>query len=203
MSESETPCPFGSELEHYWKRLSPLEQRMQIDVEGLYSLAQQAVMDEITALIPGKTAIDAFCGVGGSAIGLARAGKQVISIDTDKKRITMARHNAALFGVSDKIEFRVGDTLHLLPELSADTIFLDPPWGGPGYSMQQQFRFQDFSPDGKLLLDLSLARAGQVVFRLPKNFDMQELSPYAGNFKLCENFLHGKLMHFTAYFVAK
>jgi len=197
---NESVCPFGPQLQHYWSRLSPLEQRMQIDVEGLYSLAQQSIMDQITTLIPGETAIDAFCGAGGSAIGLARAGKQVISIDSDAKRIAMARHNAALFEVEDRIEFRVGDTLKILPTLRADAIFLDPPWGGPDYSKQAKFHLKDFSPDGTTLLELSLDRATQVIIRIPRNFEMSELSPYDGTFNLTENYLNQKLMHYTAYF---
>lgn len=203
MNDIEIPCPFGKDLEHYWKRLSALEQRMQIDVEGLYSLAQQSIMDQITALIPGRTAIDAFCGVGGSAIGLARAGKKVLSIDTDEKRIAMARYNAALFGVEDKIEFRIGDTLEILQTARADCIFLDPPWGGPDYSKQSKFYLKDFSPHGKTLLELSLARSQQTVIRLPKNFEMSELEAYEGTYTLTENYLEGKLMHFSAYFSAQ
>ena len=197
---SESVCPFGAELQHYWNRLSPLEQRMQMDVEGLYSLAQQAVMDQITAQTKGKTVVDAFCGVGGSAIGFARAGKKVVSIDSNAERISMARHNAELFDVQDRIEFRVGDSMKLLVEMLPDIIFLDPPWGGPGYSKQTKFYLKDFCPDGRKLLELSLDHAAQVVLRLPKNFEMAELQPFAGTFQITENHLAGKLMHYTAFF---
>lgn len=45
----------------------------------------------------------------------------------------MARHNAAIYGVADRIEFIVGDFLTLADSLKADIIFLSPPWGGPQY----------------------------------------------------------------------
>lgn len=46
----------------------------------------------------------------------------------------MAKHNAAIYGVADRIEFIVGDFLQLSDSLRADVVFLSPPWGGPGYS---------------------------------------------------------------------
>lgn len=45
----------------------------------------------------------------------------------------MAKHNAAIYGVADRIEFIVGDFLTLADSLKADVIFLSPPWGGPQY----------------------------------------------------------------------
>lgn len=75
----------------------------------------------------------------------------------------LARHNAGVYGVSDRIEFIHADFMHLagvlalpilltclspfilrkhnsdLPlrdvaeSMRADVVFLSPPWGGPGY----------------------------------------------------------------------
>lgn len=45
----------------------------------------------------------------------------------------MAKHNATIYGVADRIEFIVGDFLTLADSLKADVIFLSPPWGGPQY----------------------------------------------------------------------
>lgn len=57
----------------------------------------------------------------------------VIAIDIDPKKIEMAKHNAAIYGVADRIEFIVGDFMTLADSLKADLIFLSPPWGGPQY----------------------------------------------------------------------
>lgn len=59
--------------------------------------------------------------------------KLVIAIDIDPKKIEMAKHNAAIYGVEDRIEFIVGDYIKLVDTLQADTVFLSPPWGGPEY----------------------------------------------------------------------
>lgn len=58
----------------------------------------------------------------------------VIAIDIDPTKIEMAKHNATVYGVADRIEFIVGDFFELAPKLQADMVFLSPPWGGPKYS---------------------------------------------------------------------
>lgn len=42
----------------------------------------------------------------------------------------MAKHNATIYGVTDRIEFIVGDFLTLVDKLKADVVFLSPEWGG-------------------------------------------------------------------------
>lgn len=111
--------------------------------------------------------IDAFCGAGGNSIQFAMTCEKgrflcafpffgilftfwflflytrlVIAIDIDPKKIEMAKHNAAIYGVADRIEFIVGDFLTLADSLKADVIFLSPPWGGPQYlKVNEETRF--------------------------------------------------------------
>jgi 23S rRNA G2445 N2-methylase RlmL len=60
--------------------------------------------------------------------------ERVIAIDIDPLKIELARHNATVYGVSDRIEFIVGDFFDVVPNLvAADVIFLSPPWGGTDY----------------------------------------------------------------------
>lgn len=59
--------------------------------------------------------------------------KTVIAIDIDPKKIEMAKHNAGVYNVADRIEFIVGDFLQMYSKLKADMVFLSPPWGGPQY----------------------------------------------------------------------
>lgn len=58
----------------------------------------------------------------------------MIAVDIDPVKIEMARHNAQVYGVADRIEFVVGDFFELAHRLYADMVFLSPPWGGPDYS---------------------------------------------------------------------
>ncbi len=60
--------------------------------------------------------------------------ERVIAIDIDPEKIALARHNATVYGVADRIEFIVGDFFDVVPNITAaDVIFLSPPWGGPDY----------------------------------------------------------------------
>jgi trimethylguanosine synthase len=143
-------------MEKYWARLSPEEKCMRLDKEALYSLVVQPVALRTAAITPGQHVVDAFCGAGGSAIGFALAGKSVTAIEMNPERLEMARYNANLFGVSDRITFIEGDSLEILPTLDLSTVFLAPPWGGPEYTQRQLFTLDAFSPNGHGLLNLAL-----------------------------------------------
>lgn len=66
----------------------------------------------------------------------------VIALDTNPTRLALARHNAAIYGVADRIEFILADYLSFSQSYLAlpysedrriDVVFLSPPWGGPSY----------------------------------------------------------------------
>lgn len=57
----------------------------------------------------------------------------VIAIDIDPEKLHLAKNNAEVYGVADRIEFILGNYLDLAPKLAADVVFLSPPWGGPEY----------------------------------------------------------------------
>lgn len=85
----------------------------------------------------------------------------MIAVDLDPKKLDLAKHNAGIYGVADKIDFVKGDFFDLAHNLKvsffnsshfsvgfkrfffdlahnlyivqAGTVFLSPPWGGPDY----------------------------------------------------------------------
>jgi len=106
----------------------------------------EAIADQIAERCRCGTIVDAFCGVGGNAIAFAKVCERVIAIDNSVERLTLARHNAAVYGVADRIEFILGDFISFaksLQHLSSrslsprrrpiDVVFLSPPWGGVNY----------------------------------------------------------------------
>lgn len=100
-----------------------------VDEEGRWSLTPEALALALGRRAAGRRVVDATCGVGGNAIGFARAGCEVLAIDVDPGRVAMARHNARLYGVEDRIAFQVGPAEEALAGRSGDLLFLDPPWG--------------------------------------------------------------------------
>jgi trimethylguanosine synthase len=89
--------------------------------------------------------VDAFCGVGGNAIQFAFTCERVIAIDNSPLRLALARHNATVYGVADRITFILGDFVEWARHRSVavtpgsedpssiDVVFLSPPWGGMDY----------------------------------------------------------------------
>jgi len=50
--------------------------------------------------------------------------QHVIAIDIDPTRLEMARHNAAIYGVEDKIDFICGDFFDVVPSLRVSLLKL-------------------------------------------------------------------------------
>ncbi|EMD39118.1 hypothetical protein CERSUDRAFT_133981 [Gelatoporia subvermispora B] len=131
-----------------------------LDEEGWYSVTPERIADQIAERCRCDVVLDAFCGVGGNAIAFARTCERVIALDTSPVRLALARHNAAIYGVEDRIEFVLADFLTFArallrtppksadqnspsgqssstsdtsPSRKIDVVFLSPPWGGPSY----------------------------------------------------------------------
>lgn len=171
---------------------------MQIDVQGLYSMDVQEVVRPTADLFVATKIVDACCGIGGAAIAFARAGKEVIAVDTDELRIGMARENAVLFGVADQIQFLHADLREVIPSISDAAIYLDPPWGGPEYSKKDVFLLEYFNPPGRFLLELALNHSTEVAIKLPRNFDFSQLDDFPVTIRIIENKLHERVEYHTA-----
>ncbi|KAJ7272539.1 S-adenosyl-L-methionine-dependent methyltransferase [Mycena haematopus] len=114
-----------------------------LDEEGWYSITPELVADRIAERCRCDTILDAFCGVGGNAIAFAKTCERVIALDISPTRLALARHNAQIYGVADRIEFILGDYISFANSYLSihngasprkiEVVFLSPPWGGPGY----------------------------------------------------------------------
>ena len=100
-----------------------------LDEEGRFSLTPEALSLQLGKWANGRRVVDACTGCGGNAIGFARTGCDVVAIERDAGRLEMARHNAELYGVSDRIRFIHGNAITEVPRLDGDLLFVDPPWG--------------------------------------------------------------------------
>ncbi len=101
---------------------------VQIDTAAKLGLTPERLAVDIARRAGKLQVIDTCCGAGGNAIGFARAGCTVTAIEIDAARLAMAQHNAAVYGVADRIEWLHGDACELLPRLLADLWFVDVPW---------------------------------------------------------------------------
>ena len=120
-----------------------------LDDEAKRSLTPEALALALGERARGLRVIDACAGAGGNAIGFARAGCSVVAIEINQSRLAMARHNAKIYGVADRINFVCGDACAIVPELDADLLFIDPPWG-ERYN-KERVNLQDLPPCQQLL----------------------------------------------------
>ncbi|TDH72868.1 hypothetical protein CCR75_006387 [Bremia lactucae] len=180
------------------------EEGIQLDHESWYSVTPQVIAEHIATRLACDVVIDPFSGCGGNVIQLAMTCKQVIAIDIDPEKIRMAQHNAAIYGVAHKIEFIVGNSIDIIPQLKADAIFLSPPWGGVKYN-RKQFNLKDMVVEGISGLDL-FAKARlvtkNIAYYLTRGTpiqDLEELTP--GEPVECESiFLNQQLKVKTFYY---
>ncbi|KAJ2443843.1 Trimethylguanosine synthase [Coemansia sp. RSA 2424] len=213
-------------LEKYWRGrynfFWRFDEGIAIDEEGWYSVTPEAIAEDTAERIaqlhnkqlpnPSKKratgygricVIDAFCGVGGNAIKFAEWCECVIAIDIDPGRLEMARHNAEIYGVADRIEFVLGDFYQLAPMLKADVVFMSPPWGGPEYTSAEVFDL-DMMPfhSAQEWLDRARMVSKNIVYFMPRNCDPVQLADlYPG--APCEielNYTRGFLKAITVYY---
>lgn len=89
----------------------------------------------------------------------------------------MARHNAEVYGVADRIEFICGDFVKLGPALKADVVFLSPPWGGPEYLNAGVFDLESCMVPlgGSKLYKISRDITENVAMYLPRNINTDQV----------------------------
>jgi 23S rRNA (uracil747-C5)-methyltransferase len=82
-----------------------------------------------------RTAWDLYCGVGGFALHLARAGRDVVGVETSTEAVEAARAAAALLDgrtSTGSIRFIAGDVTAGIPSAPADFVVVNPPRRGIG-----------------------------------------------------------------------
>ncbi|NWR72041.1 TGS1 synthase, partial [Centropus unirufus] len=196
------------ELIKYWvqryRLFSRFDEGIKLDREGWFSVTPEKIAEHIAVRVSQSfncdIIVDAFCGVGGNAIQFALTSKKVIAVDIDPGKLSLARNNAEVYGVAEKIEFVCGDFMVLAADLQADVVFLSPPWGGPDYATAEIFNIQTMiCPDGYPFKKIT----NNIVYFLPRNADIDQVASLAGpggKVEIEQNFLNNKLKTITAYF---
>ncbi|XP_058054972.1 uncharacterized protein LOC131206438 [Anopheles bellator] len=195
-------------LKYWYKRFSLFslfDAGIRLDRESWFSVTPEKVAAHTAERCRSDLIVDAFCGCGGNSIQFAFTCQKVIAIDIDPRKIEMAKHNASVYGVTDRIEFITGDFLQMASRLRADVVFLSPPWGGPSYMKDEVY---DLEQSLQPLPATELMRAAQqisknVALYLPRNSNTQQLTMLAGPngaVEIEQNFLDRKLIALTAYY---
>jgi len=173
--------PRSEPTRKYWVQrymlFSKYDEGILIDRVGWFSVTPEVLAGYIAERCCCDLIIDAFAGVGGNAIQFAFTCERVIAIDNDLERLRMAKHNAKVYGVDDRIEFVHADFMEAALSLRADVVFLSPPWGGPQYAGAKTFDLKTMMGglDGEAIFTLALQSAPNVAYYLPKNADRAQV----------------------------
>lgn len=199
----------NAKLRKYWQKrfslFSKFDLGVKLDEESWYSVTPEQVARHTAERCQSDIIIDAFCGAGGNSIQFALNCKKVIAIDIDPKKIELAQNNANVYGVSDKIEFIIGDFMQLAEGLKADVVFLSPPWGGPSYLSEPLYDLETMLlpvPFSQLIASARKVSSNVVAF-LPRNSNTYVLAKEAGpggKVEIEQNFINKKLVAITAYY---
>jgi len=196
------------ELLKYWlqryRLFSKFDEGIVLDREGWFSVTPEKIARHIAKRCRCDVIVDAFCGVGGNTIQFAFTCERVIAIDIDPKKIEMAKQNARVYGVEDRIEFIQGDFLQLAPTLTADIVYLSPPWGGPSYGTIDLFDLEkNIELNGYRIFETAKRITSNIVYFLPRNVNVEQvisLMDEKSPLELEQNFLNNRLKTITAYF---
>ncbi|KAG2390360.1 uncharacterized protein HKW66_Vig0222340 [Vigna angularis] len=212
MHFQETPESYSATIAKYWCQrytlFSRFDDGVKMDEEGWFSVTPEAIAQHQAIRCASAMIIDCFTGVGGNSIQFARRCGHVIGIDIDSLKIDYARHNAAIYGVVDQIDFIVGDFFLLAPKLKADTVFLSPPWGGPDYLKATTYDMKTMlrPHDGHTLFSAAKEIASRIVMFLPRNINFNQLAELSlsssppWSLEVEKVYLNNKLKAITAYF---
>ncbi|XP_066969831.1 uncharacterized protein Tgs1 [Macrobrachium rosenbergii] len=209
-NNQEIPPPeLPEHLLKYWAQRHRLflryDEGIRLDEESWYSVTPEMIAAHHAYRCRCDVVVDAFCGSGGNAIQLASTCKSVIAIDIDPAKIELARHNAAIYGVEDRIKFIVGDFLELAPTLSADVVLLTPPWGGTGYFQERVYDVKKLggAMDCEKVMQAARLITKNIALYLPRSSNLCqiiELAGLGGAVDLEYNYMNKKLKAVTAYF---
>jgi 23S rRNA (uracil1939-C5)-methyltransferase len=92
--------------------------------------ALYAAVAELAGAGPGLRAVDLYCGLGGIAFAMARAGARVLGIERDPDAVAAASTAAAAAGLADRLTFRAGDIADARADGQPDIVVVDPPRKG-------------------------------------------------------------------------
>ena len=192
---------------HRYHLFSRWDSGIQYDEEGLFSVTPECLALYTAIRCSCNVVVDAFAGIGGNSIQLARTCRRVISIDINMDRLHMLQHNSTLYKVEKKIDCICGDAVKLLPSLKADVVLLAPPWGGVNYKKKEVFHLEDLPVglEGQFLFSLARKITKNVVFVLPRMIDRREVASLADPGEMVEfveGFVDGHLKMMIVLFGA-
>lgn len=150
---------------------SKFDEGVKVDVGSWTECVMERIAKCISKRCKNVKVLDAFCGVGGTAIQLARHCR-VLALDLDPVKVEYAKHNANVYGVAEKMTFLQGDFMALSSQLRTDVVFLDLPRSQTNGSLFEIFA----SPPLLSVLEQAQHCAPTILLYLPKEVSIDEVA---------------------------
>ncbi|KAK2964554.1 putative Trimethylguanosine synthase [Blattamonas nauphoetae] len=141
-------------MAHYYHQRYQLfalfDRGINLDRDSWFSVTPESIALHHAQRLRCDVILDGFCGAGGNAIQFAFTCNHVIAIDKDPMKLELAKSNAQVYGVMNRIEFILGDFMELarnnaFRDRTIDVVFLAPPWGGINYEGRKKWMAKDES----------------------------------------------------------
>lgn len=138
---------------------------------------EQSTSERIATYIASRFKVDWMvcdltCGIGANSIFLSKQVRKVMAVDIEEEKIWCAKKNAEAYGLSDKMEFIIGDAQDNI-NLSADAFFLDPARDREGETKTRSIL--NSRPALLEILPKLLAITKNVAVKISPAFDYEEL----------------------------
>ncbi|CDU24470.1 related to TGS1-trimethyl guanosine synthase [Sporisorium scitamineum] len=205
------PSTFPPNMLKYWRHRHSLFSLYSagclLDEQSWFSVTPESVAFRIARRCASNGAVvDLFSGAGGNAIQFAMTCSKVIAVEVDEVKLRLARWNARVYGVEERICFVRGDSIEFLQRLKSwreaeseseqgkevwkgitsedvhavQAVFLSPPWGGVDYAQPNStYTLSSIHPiDGTTLFSLvhTAFATNNIAYYLPRNTSLPELS---------------------------
>jgi len=163
---------------------------LKYDSEGLWSISHPVHANELSRKIKlfektgisTNTILDTTAGIGGNTLSFANFFDKVIGVEFNKKRFNLLKNNIENYTFTN-IDIYNNDFIKLFDTLveKIDVVFIDPPWGGPGYKYDNNLIIKisdiELSDICHIISNYSYNnnKIKLIVFKLPYNFDILEI----------------------------
>jgi hypothetical protein len=195
---------YFAHLELHWS----VVERLLLDEVASYSMTEAELADITSDIIKQqcghpRSITDLMACVGGNTISFASYFERVVAYELDQTRAKFLWHNLRMFGFVghglEKVSVFCGDSLPSRDRSIGvtDVMFLDPPWGGPGYaqaradSLRIEVGEQDLSAIVNTLFEKRCCQ--YLCLKLPLNFaftDFFAATEWCGTRIYCEVIRH-------------
>lgn len=149
-----------------------------------------------------KRVLDACAGAGFMGIAFAKYVPEVVAVDINPEHLKMAKQNAKIAGVQQKIKFVLGDVssdevLDSIGEI--DGVNLDMDWAIGKDKKVHVTRLSEMQPPADFLFGKISKKTPNISIRLPRELNLEELKKLP-ECELEEIYLDGDFKFYMAYF---